>query len=225
MFRGHAQPRGHGQPLPQRSRGGIEEADALHRAGVTVQARIRFPQREHVVHRQRTCLVTFSDHRPQIRQRRVDNGHRVPLGQNQTVRSGVPRMLRQPAHGVIQEDRHEMPQAQCTGGVPTARSGAHVQAGVIELDGFGVDGSFKRHRLPFLMGVRPRPALGRLRPAEPRSISWTARRSKPGALNRSWIACRDWPRKSPLSLVEPRPRRCRSLSSRVRGRACYTLGL
>ena len=150
VFGGHAQPRGHGQPLPQRTRGGIEEADALHRAGVTVQTRIRFPQRENVVHRQRTCLVAFSDHRPQIRQRRVDNGHRMPFGQNQTVGSGVSRMLRQPAHAVIQQDRHEMSQAQCTRGVPTARSGAHVQAGVIELNGFGVDSSFKRHRLPFL---------------------------------------------------------------------------
>ena len=60
-----------------------------------------------------------------------------------------------------------MPQAQCTGGVPTARSGAHVQADVIELDCFGVDGSFKRHRLPFLWTYsldRPSAGFGLLNP-------------------------------------------------------------
>ena len=56
---------------------------------------------------------------------------------------GYARVIGQPPHGVVEEHGDDVTEAHGAGRMAAAGRGAHVQAGMIELNGLGVDGGFE----------------------------------------------------------------------------------
>ena len=166
---GDRESRGDRESLTQRTGGGVEEGKALDRIGMTVDHRRVVAQCETVLPGHRTELIAIApDAHAQISTSRVDHRHRVPLAQHESIRSGIPWIRGRPAHVVVHQDGHQMPDAHGTGRMAASRGGGHVECEEIEINGLGVNCGFEGHLAPF-RGDRLS-WRGRIRP-EPRSIA------------------------------------------------------
>ncbi len=112
-----------GKPAVEFARGGAEEFEIVDRDGPEV--------------------VGLAEHPAEVGEGGVDDGDGVPLAEHETVGSRIRGVLRIPAHGVVHEDRDEVPQAHRAARVPAAGRGRHVQREFVQVNGLGVDGGFK----------------------------------------------------------------------------------